>query len=320
MLSSLTSIARFFHLDVARARTADAPAPSPSRSLTATMSGDTLAVTPVLANERFKGSAALDRVARGGAALAVGDTAAIAAVQEALGAMAFYTPAGSKGKLDAATAAAFKNFQTAEGLPVTGKLDRDTLARLDAHAPAPGKTSWDAGQNPGPVPDPVVRDADGKPYMTKGADGKPKPMISRVVVGIGQHRVFRFDDAGNLVKIYACRSGKDQPRGNTTKPAVKVIDAKMGGQALRDLGASKWNEPGAFGEALLALSKIDPATGKKVPFDFNGQEMHGVPNNAKGEPNGIGQNFSHGCVGLKNADIKEIAAAARAGEIVRFDP
>ena len=73
-------------------------------------------------------------------------------------------------------------------------------------------------------------------------------------------------------------------------------------------------------EALLALSKIDPATGKKVPFAFNGQEMHGVPNNAKGEPNGIGQDFSHGCVGLKNADIKEISAAAKSGEIVRFDP
>lgn len=71
---------------------------------------------------------------------------------------------------------------------------------------------------------------------------------------------------------------------------------------------------------MLALSKVDPATGAKLPFSFNGKELHGVPNNAKGEPTGLGSVFSHGCVGLRNADIKEISASVRAGDVVNFVP
>ena len=280
--------------------------------------GDLARFSGALGNARFASLAGLARVARGGGVLGAEDKAAVRAVQEALDAMAFYTPASSRGVLDKATGQAIKNFQAACGLPKTGQLDAATLAQLDAVAPAPGMKAWDAGQPRGPVPDPVVRDAKGAPVLRNG-----QPVIARIVVGIGQHRVFRFDAQGKLQTIYPCRTGTPthaDGRGNRTMPAVKVIDAKMSGQALRDLGATKWNQPGAFGDALLALSKVDPATGAKLPFSYNGQELHGVPNNAKGEPTGLGADFSHGCVGMKNADIKEIAGFVRSGDVVDFRP
>ena len=45
-----------------------------------------------------------------------------------------------------------------------------------------------------------------------------------------------------------------------------------------------------------------------------------MPNNAKGEPTGLGFNYSHGCVGVSNTAIKEISADIRSGDVVRFDP
>lgn len=271
-----------------------------------------------LRNDRFTGSEPLARVARGGAPLATADREAVKAVQRALLDMAFFIPGGADGGMGPGTAQALKNFQAAAGLPRTGKLDATTLAALDRHAPPAGKTAWDPGVAPTLVPDAVVRDAQGRAYQQAG-----KPMVARVVVAIGQHRAFHFDRAGDLVKIYAVRTGRgNHPdgRGSATMPAVKKIDAKMGGQALKDLGAKLWDAPGAFGEQLLALSRIDPATGKATPFGYNGQELHGVPDNARGEPTGVGQDFSHGCVGMANADIKAIAADVRAGEIVNFIP
>lgn len=279
---------------------------------------DSLTLSTTLTNDRFAGSEALARVSRAGGPVALTDRDAVVRVQQALLDMAFFMPGGADGAWGPGAAQALKNFQAAAGLPRTGQLDAATLRQLDKFAPPAGKMAWDRGVDRGLVPDPVVRDPQGRPYMQNG-----KPMVARVVVGIGQHRAFHFDRNGELVKIYAVRTGTSNHadgRGAETRPAVKRIDAKMSGAALRELGASKWDAPGAFGEALLALSKIDPATGKPVPFSYNGQELHGVPNNGRGEPTGVGRDFSHGCVGMANADIKAIFADVRANEIVNFIP
>lgn len=284
---------------------------------------DSFQATATLRNDRFAGIEALDRVARGGAPLGKADAQAVAAVQDTLLAMAFFVPGGADGVFGPGTARAVKNFQTAAGLPATGELDAKTLRQLDRLAPSLGKTAWDPGADRSLVPDPVVRDAKGNPYMEKGPNGKKRPMIARVVVAIGQHRVFSFDKQGNLQKIYAARTGTANHadgRGAFTQPAVKRIDTKMAGVDLANLGQRLWEAPGAFGEGLIALSKIDPATRKTVPFPYNGQELHGVPNNSRGEPTGLGADFSHGCVGISNDAIKEISAGVRAGEIVNFIP
>lgn len=281
---------------------------------------DTLSLGSPLRNARFAGDAALARIARGGEVLGKADRGAVFKVQEALLAMAFFMPGGADGALGPGTAQAIRNFQAAAGLPRTGKVDAATLRELDRHAPAPGKTAWDPGSPQGLVPDPVVRDAQGKPYMERGRDGVMRPMTARVVVAIGQHRVFHFDRDGELKQIYAARTGKEQDRGSVTVPAVKRVDTVLAGKELSDLGARLWDAPGAFGESLVALTAIDPATRQPTRFRHNGQELHGVPNNGRGEPAGLGFDFSHGCVGIANEHIKAISADVRAGEIINFIP
>src|SRR5688572_10341374 len=106
--------------------------------------------------------------------------------------MGFAVPGGASGYYGSQTSQAIRNFQTMAGLQPDGVLGPKTMKALDRFAPPEGKTSWDPGVNPGPIPDPGV------------GGGK----MARVVVSISQHRAFAFDKAGNLTKIYSVRTGK----------------------------------------------------------------------------------------------------------------
>jgi peptidoglycan hydrolase-like protein with peptidoglycan-binding domain len=260
------------------------------------MAADTLNVTPVLRSSRFADTPELDAVLKGGqlAKGAKGD--AVARVQQALQDMAFVLPAGVDGGFGNQTAQALKNFQSAAKLPQTGVLDRDTLVALDKYAPPAGKTSWEAGADRSLVPSPDL--------------GKGKK--ARVVVDISQHRLFLYDKHGELEKIYGVRSG-NSAKGWGTQAGLKVIDGKNNDP--RSVAQSLWGGTGtAFGTRLLNLSDYNLETGKKFLGKHKGQELHGTFDN-----DSIGRDFSHGCVGLKNADIEEIFDKLGNGEFVRFD-
>ncbi|MFP5502330.1 MAG: L,D-transpeptidase family protein [Candidatus Sericytochromatia bacterium] len=256
---------------------------------------DEVKVKSLLRHERFAGDAELAAVIAGKAALTKGAKGdAVQKVQQALQDMAFVLPSGADGAFGNQTAQALKNFQSAAGLPQTGELDAKTLKALDQHAPAPGQTSWSGGQS-SLVPSPDL------------GHGKK----ARVVVDISQHRAFLYDQDGELTKIYGVRSGNGA-KGWDTKPGVKVIDGKNNDPT--SIARQLWGGSGdAFGTRLLNLSDYDLETGKKYLGKHKGQELHGTY-----QEESIGRDFSHGCVGLKNADIEEIFDQVKNGELVHF--
>lgn len=273
------------------------PTPAPVEPVP-TVPGDSLVKSAGPANERFRGDTQLARVLAGQATLGPGATGpTVQKVQQALLDMAFYIPGGADGKFGGNSAQGVKNFQSMAGLPQTGTIDAETLKALDKYAPPAGKTSWDAGVNPGPLPDPVV------------AKGKK----ARAVVDLSQHRLFLYDKKGNLEKIYAVRTGRGEV-GWGTQPGVKIVDGKN--KDPRAVSDALWPDSNgqAFGTRLLNLSDYDPATGKTYLGKHKGQELHGTYQDYS-----IGRDFSHGCVGLRNADIEEIFDKLGNGELVKFE-
>lgn len=274
-----------------------APAPLPADRYVPSASGR-------LGNARFAGNPGLEQIAAGRAVLnAQTNPAALQAVQQALTDMAFLVPLGASGLYGSGTINAIKNFQRFAGLTPDGSLGPKTLAALDRLAPAPGKSSWDPGQDPGPIPSPDLG------YGKK----------ARVVVSVGQHRAFMFDKQGRLTKIYGVRTGREQVDaegkvGHATHAGVKIVNAKNGDPT--EVSNMLWPESGgrAFGTRLMDLSDYDPATGRSSKGEFSGQELHGTY-----QDNSIGRDFSHGCVGLRNQDIEEIFKQVRVGELVKFE-
>ncbi|HEY9721773.1 MAG TPA: L,D-transpeptidase family protein [Oscillatoriaceae cyanobacterium] len=260
-----------------------------------TMNSDKLTKSAVLKGDRFASDAGLNAVGAGQTTLGQGAVGpSVKAVQQAFVDMAFLIPGGVDGMYGPQTAQSVRNFQQMAGLPQTGVVDQATMKALDRYAPPAGKQSWDTGVNPGPLPDPRV--------------GKK---IARVVVETQQHRAFLFDKTGKLTKIYACRSGKTS---TPTVPGVKIVDGKNDNPAA--VSNALWPTSGgrAFGTRLMNLSDYDPETGRTYLGPHHGEELHGTY-----EDNSMGQNFSHGCVGLRNADIEEIYNQVANGELVRFD-
>lgn len=257
---------------------------------------DILKVTPMLRSARFSGQAELEGVLKGETLTKGAKGEGVKAVQQALQDMAFVLPAGVDGAFGNQTAQALKNFQSAVGLPQSGELDAATLRALDQHAPAPGKTAWDPGSQHSLVPNPDL--------------GKGKK--ARVVVDISQHRLFLFDKNGDLEKIYGVRTG-NSAKGWGTQAGLKVIDGKNNDP--REVAKSLWGGAGtAFGTRLLNLTDYNLETEKKFLGKHKGQELHGTFDN-----NSIGQDYSHGCVGLTNQDVEEIFDKLKNGELVRFD-
>lgn len=275
---------------------AEAPAPAP----VAAPQDSYVRAAGSLQSARFAGNPDLQRIAAGAVLGPQSSPAAIRAVQQALTDMAFLVPLGVSGIYGGGTVNAIKNFQRFAGLQPDGALGPKTLAALDRLAPAAGATSWDRGQDPGPVPSPEV------------GNGKK----ARVVVSVGQHRAFLYDKQGKLTKIYGVRTGREQVDaqgkvGHATHAGVKVVNGKNADPT--DVSNALWPESGgrAFGTRLIDLSDYDVATGRSTPA---GQELHGTY-----QDNSIGRDFSHGCVGLRNQDIEEIFGQVRNGELVRFD-
>ena len=292
-LDLVSTISRLLQGKPARQTETPAKAEAPSA---VTMLLDRLTVNRVLRNARFAGDADLEAVLKGGKLGKGAKGDGVAKLQQALQDMAFTVPGGADGAYGGNSAQAVKNFQSMAGLPPTGEVDAATLAALDQHAPPVGKTSWDAGVNPGPVPNPDL------------GNGKK----ARVVVDISQHRLFLFDKNGDVEKIYGVRTGNGQ-KGWGTQPGVKVIDGKNNDP--KSVAQALWGGTGnAFGTRLLNLTDYDVETGKKYLGKHKGQELHGTFDDQS-----IGKDYSHGCVGLTNRDVEEIFDKLGNGEFVRFD-
>lgn len=291
---------------------APSASPSPDAAPSRAIAVDQLQLAPrSLGNARFSAHADLTGVAAGRVLRPGVASAGISAVQRALNDMGFIVPGGANGQYGAQTVQALKNFQAMAGLEADGTLGPKTMRALDHFAPAPGKASWEAGQDPGPVPTPDL------------GNGKR----ARVVISLSQHRAFAFDKAGNLTKIYPVRTGRDDHadgRGSRTLPGVRVVTGKNSDPS--DVSNRLWPEAGgrAFGNRLIDLTPIDPSTGQRTrnlldPVtgtlqSAGGQELHGTD-----QESSLGRDFSHGCVGFRNADIEEIFDGIRNGEFVRVD-
>lgn len=282
------------------------PAPTPRLTAPVMVRDGFTRSSGSLGNARFSGNPELENIAAGRGVLnTTTSPQTVATIQQALQDMAFMVDLGNSGIYGPGTIQAIKNFQHMAGLAVDGSLGPQTLAALDKYAPAPGKTAWDKGQNPGPVPSPNVG------YGKK----------ARVVVSISQHRAFLFDKAGNLQKIYGVRTGREQVDtegniGHATHPCVKVIDSKNGDPT--EVSNALWPTAGgkAFGTRLMGLTVYDPATGQKVPDSpWNGQELHGTY-----QDQSIGRDFSHGCMGMRNQDAEEVYGQVKVGDLVNVIP
>lgn len=245
-------------------------------------------------NARFSGHAELQDV-RAGAVLKPGAKGAgVQAVQQALLDLGFALNGGADGAFGQKTLQALQNFQASQKLPVTGTLDAATLRALDEVAPAPGLKAW---EDPNLSPK-----AFEQPQVVRG-------QVSRVVIGIAQHRLFMFDQNGQLEKILPIASGK---RGTDTQPGIKVVDGKVADPT--NIAKQLWPESGgkAFGKRLVGLSWLDPKTGRT---SHSGEELHGTY-----DRNSIGTYASHGCMRLYNEDVEEIYQKLKTGDVVVVRP
>lgn len=273
-------------------------APAPVAPAPVAPPSDAYTPAPRSGHPRFTGDTRLAAIAAGSTVLAKGVSGpTVQKLQQALVDMAFTIPAGPTGFFGPETENALKNFQSAAQLPVTGQLDADTMKALEKHAPAPGKKAWSTGEAHALVPSPKL----------------PNGKVARAVVDISSHRLFLFDKAGQLTKIYGVRTGNGQ-NGWGTKPGVKIVDGKNADP--RSVSDALWPESGgkAFGTRLINLTDYDPKTGRAYLGPNKGQELHGTYQDYS-----IGRDFSHGCVGLKNGDIEEIFDQLKNGELIKFE-
>ena len=139
----------------------------------------------------------------------------------------------------------------------------------------------------------------------------PGGRLARVVVRIGEHRAYLYDRGGRPIAAFPVRTGKAT---TPTRPGVKIVVGKNADPTA--VSKRLWPASGgrAFGSRLLDLSDFDPLTGQTSRGRHAGQELHGTYATRT-----IGRDFSHGCVGLRNADIETIYDAVGVGSLVRFD-
>jgi L,D-transpeptidase YnhG len=251
-------------------------------------------------NARFV-DAAFSRVAAGAETIGLRSLsrAAVRALQRSLLDMGFSLgphpgPGATSPEIDGAfgakTAVALKNFQVHAskrfaGITPSGTLDAPTLAALHALAPAPGTTSWDAGQ-PSQAP----------PSMWQGDATKRL----RVAVVLDEHRTFLFDKTGKLERIFANAVGAP---GSSTTGGLKKVDVVLDQTATAAVGQNLWNNPAVFGTRIVGLCWAD---GRR-----SGEELHGTD-----APSSIGKDASHGCMRHYNSDIELLAAKLRVGDLV----
>lgn len=245
-------------------------------------------------NARFSELADLQEVLAGGVLKAGASGDGVKAVQQALYDLGFALDGGPDGAFGGKTVQALKNFQASQKLPLTGKLDAQTLRALDEVAPAPGLKAW---EDPNLSPK-----AYEQPQVVRGK-------TSRVVVGIAQHRLFMFDANGKLEKIMPVASGKI---GTDTQPGIKVVDGRVADPTA--IARRLWPESGgkAFGTRLIGLSWLDEKTGR---ISHSGEEIHGTY-----ARDSIGTYASKGCMRLFNENVEEVYQKLRVGDVVVVRP
>ncbi|HEY9855652.1 MAG TPA: L,D-transpeptidase family protein [Stenomitos sp.] len=281
-----------------RSATPDAdPTPRPARDRLDLGTVSSQARAPQSAsfrNARFSAHAELVSVLAGAPLTTGAKGEGVKAVQQALLDLGFAVDGGADGAFGGKTAQALKNFQESQHLPASGLLDAKTLRALDEVAPAPGLKAW---EDPALSPKAIEQ-----PQVVRGK-------MSRVVVGIAQHRLFMFDSKGQLQKIFPIASGK---RGTDTDPGIKVVDGKLADPS--GLARQLWPESGgrAFGTRLVGLSWLDANTGR---MSNSGEELHGTFDRSS-----IGTYASHGCMRLYNENIEEVYQQLKAGDVVVVRP
>jgi lipoprotein-anchoring transpeptidase ErfK/SrfK len=252
--------------------------------------GDSLSLSPRLVNPRFGSHDDLLGVLAGQPITRGAKGEGVKAVQTALLDLGFGLPSGADGAFGNELTLALKGFQSSQGLPMTGELDATTLKILDEVAPALGKKAWE---------DPALSP---KAYL-------PAPLVKgkpvRVAVDTSEHRLFLYDKAGQLERIYPIATGAP---GTETDPMIKIVSG-----FLKDPSAvarQLWPESGgkAFGTRLVDLSKYDPETGKATR---HGEEIHGTFTRRS-----IGTDASHGCMRLYNEDIEDLFTRLAKGDVV----
>lgn len=226
-------------------------------------------------------------------------------IQNSLKDMGFYVGDKIDGKYTTQTATAVKNFQDNRGLKQTGIIDKTTMEELNKVCPPTGKTLWDAG-----VLEQITQ-------TTKDEKIVPSNVVAgnkraKIVVDLSEHRLFLFDDNNNVKKVYSVATGKGgwaDKRGGKTKAGIKVIDSKI--KDPSGMARELWPETKgkAFGTRMLALSFINPVTGRKTN---SGEELHGTF-----ARNSVGTDASHGCMRMENEDIEEVFSQVKAGDLVK---
>jgi peptidoglycan hydrolase-like protein with peptidoglycan-binding domain len=275
--------------------------PATLRALDAALAAATVTTTTTTTNNARFSDAAFARVAAGAETIGVRSPSrtAVRALQQSLLDMGFSlgpypAPGTTSPEIDGAfgdkTRVALRNFQVHAskkfpGITPTGTLDAPTLVALQALAPEPGKTSWDAGQ-PSQAPQ----------AFWQGDTKKPL----RVAVVLDEHRTFLFDTQGKLQRIFSNAVGAP---GTSTTGGLKKVDTVLDQTATAAVGQNLWNNPDVFGTRIVGLSWADGRT--------SGEELHGT--NA---PSSIGNDASHGCMRHYNADIELLASILHAGDLV----
>lgn len=251
-----------------------------------------------ISHARFQGSEVFSAVHTGAAKMSVGASGAdVQALQQALSDMGFHV-GEIDGKFGRQTATALKNFQSNQKLTQTGELDAATFQKLEKAAPPPGKKLWDKD-----VPK-AIKDANMIPSNLL-KDGK----AAKAVVDLSEHRLFVFDEEGDVKKIYSVASGNpNNPsgRGEKTRTGTMVVTGKNNDP--RDVADRLWPETKgkAFGTRLVDLSMYDEKTGKS---SRSPHELHGTYAN-----DSIGKDASNGCMRMLNEDIEEVFNELKNGD------
>lgn len=126
----------------------------------------------------------------------------------------------------------------------------------------------------------------------------PKPPVERrIVVNIPAMKLELFED-GERLKVYSIAVGK-----RTTQTPVGSFRV-----------ATLVKKPTWYGpKKVVAAGAGNPVGTRWIGLDRKGYGIHGT--NA---PRSIGRAASHGCVRMRNADVEDLFARVRVGDVVEI--
>ncbi len=261
----------------------------------------------------------------------------------------------TRGELDQQAVAALRAWQSARGLPVSGRIDERTLARCgnldlefvthvvtaEEHASlGPFPTSWAARAALARATHVTILELVAERYhATEAAIQRLNPVaawpnppagtaltvpkaqpakhvdVARIVISLGRRELQGFDAAGGLVVHFPCSIAREVSKRPVGQ--LKVVNAASNPIYTFDPAVFPEDaEARTLGRKLI----LQPGPNNPVGLAWIGLDREGYGIHGTAWPEDIGKTESHGCFRLANWNAVKLVRMVKAGTPVVVEP